>query len=238
MFLRAEVDVVQSVTATFESAAQSTEATKFQNYPSGSGINPVSTNNHTAGGTYSQYLNGGYIGKVGLAKSYKVFPGDVVSIEAYGKYSNLSSNNSNLAGFATALLTAFNLAPPGVGEAGTASAAVNNWGAIEATGYGDGSTDNSAPKAFVNIIIYDKNYNLLDVAFAQMTTASATAPTLMSSTYKIKEAGYAYMYVSNEHPTLVDVYYDDVKMSYTPGNVIQANEYYPFEGYGGDVYFK
>ena len=74
-----------------------------------------------------------------------------------------------------------------VGEAGTASAAVNNWGAIEATGYGDGSTDNTAPKAFVNIIIYDKNYNLLDVAFAQMTTASATAPTLMSSTYKIKE---------------------------------------------------
>ena len=61
-----------------------------------------------------------------------------------------------------------------------------------------------------------------------MTTASATAPTLMSSTYKIKEAGFAYMYVSNEHPTLVDVYYDDVKMSYTPGNVIQSNEYYPF----------
>jgi RHS repeat-associated protein len=36
------------------------------------------------------------------------------------------------------------------------------------------------------------------------------------------------MYVSNEHPTAVDVYFDDVAVSYTPTNVIQYNEYYPF----------
>ncbi|NOS93402.1 MAG: hypothetical protein HOP30_15895 [Cyclobacteriaceae bacterium] len=36
------------------------------------------------------------------------------------------------------------------------------------------------------------------------------------------------MYVSNENPTLVDVYFDDVKMSYTPSNILQSNEYYPY----------
>jgi RHS repeat-associated protein len=36
------------------------------------------------------------------------------------------------------------------------------------------------------------------------------------------------MYVSNESPTLVDVYFDDVVMTHTKGNLIQYNEYYPF----------
>jgi RHS repeat-associated protein len=36
------------------------------------------------------------------------------------------------------------------------------------------------------------------------------------------------MFVSNESPTLVDVYFDDVTMTYTPGNILQYNEYYPF----------
>ena len=36
------------------------------------------------------------------------------------------------------------------------------------------------------------------------------------------------MYISNENATAVDVYFDDITMTYTPTNVIQYNEYYPF----------
>jgi RHS repeat-associated protein len=50
----------------------------------------------------------------------------------------------------------------------------------------------------------------------------------LSREYTIKEAGYAFVYVSNENATLVDVYFDDVTMTHTKGNVIQYNEYYPF----------
>ena len=46
--------------------------------------------------------------------------------------------------------------------------------------------------------------------------------------YTVKHEGYVFMYVSNENPTLVDVYFDDVVMTYTPTNVLQYNEYYPF----------
>jgi RHS repeat-associated protein len=46
--------------------------------------------------------------------------------------------------------------------------------------------------------------------------------------YTAKEAGYVFMYISNESDTQVDVYFDDVTMTYTPTNVIQYNEYYPF----------
>ena len=79
---------------------------------------------------------------------------------------------------------------------------------------------------------------LLDWTYQQMPAAAASAPALMSATYTVKEAGYAYMYVSNENPTLADVYYaclpklqrrqDDVKMSYTASNVLQSSEYYPY----------
>jgi RHS repeat-associated protein len=43
-----------------------------------------------------------------------------------------------------------------------------------------------------------------------------------------KEEGYAYLYVSNENPTRVDAYFDDVVMTHTKSNIIQYNEYYPF----------
>ena len=215
----------QAVMATFESAAQASEALNFQNYPSSSGISPISSHNHTVGGTKSQYLNGGYLGQVGVSKSYKVFPGDQLQIEAYGSYVS-QTGASNLAAFAGALLSAFALPAPANGEVGTPSAGINTWGGIEAGGYSDGTSDNTDPKAFVNIVLFDRNYNFLDVAYAQVN--SSGSPTYISASYTVKEAGYAFLYVSNEHPTFVDVYFDDIKMTFTPSRIVQYNEYYPF----------
>ena len=61
-----------------------------------------------------------------------------------------------------------------------------------------------------------------------MGDTPVVAHDLMSREYTIKEAGYVFMYVSNENATLVDVYFDDVVMTHTKGNVVQYNEYYPF----------
>ncbi|MBS1976577.1 MAG: hypothetical protein JST46_04365 [Bacteroidetes bacterium] len=71
--------------------------------------------------------------------------------------------------------------------------------------------------------MFDKQYNFLDVAYSQLSASGS-----LSASYTAKEAGYAHVYVSNEHPTLVDVYFDDITISYTPGQVIQSNEYYPY----------
>jgi RHS repeat-associated protein len=214
--------VTQQTKATFESVSQTTEANNFLHYPSGGGlINTQATNAHT--GTNSEYLNGGYNGQVGVAKSFAVMPGDQLQIEAYAKYNAPSTTSSNLTGFTTALLGAFNLSAPIVNEAGTASSAINNWGVLEAGGYGDGSTDQSDPRVFVTIITFDKNYNYLDVAYQQLTSSG-----YMSCSYTVRQPGYAYMYVSNEHPTLIDVYVDDVTMTYTPSAIIASNDYYPF----------
>ena len=50
----------------------------------------------------------------------------------------------------------------------------------------------------------------------------------MSAELTAREPGFAYVYFSNESATLVDGYFDAVTMTYTPGNILQYNEYYPF----------
>jgi RHS repeat-associated protein len=180
--------------------------------------------------TYSVFTNGTNNYQIGPAKSYKVMPGDKVKIEAYAKYIHPTGYASNLAAFAGVLLGAFGAPAPLAGEVATASVALNNYGGIVAAGNGPTST---GPKAFVTILVFDKNYNLTDLAYeaidpsAEETGANVPFDYMMSE-YTVKEAGYVYMYVSNENPTRVDVYFDDIVMTHTPGNVIQYNEYYPF----------
>ena len=61
-----------------------------------------------------------------------------------------------------------------------------------------------------------------------MQVNSSGSPSLINANYTVKEAGYAFVFVSNENATIADVYFDDVTMTYTPTNVIQYAEYYPF----------
>ena len=228
--------VFSSVTPAPEAKTATMEATTntdFLNY-----TNRVAFNlfDHTDAGTtytYAQKLTGGNNSQIGVAKTYKVYAGDKVKIEAWAKYQNPGSTSSNLSGFATALLAAFGVPAPGGGETGTASAALNNWGGLVAGG--SGGSNPSGPKAFVNIIVFDKNYKLLDAAWEaidpaaeQVGASPVIAHDYLMREYTAKEEGYIFMYVSNENATLVDVYFDDVVMTHTKSNVIQYNEYYPF----------
>jgi RHS repeat-associated protein len=124
-----------------------------------------------------------------------------------------------------------NFRPPAVGETGTARAALNDWGSMVDGGYQSG--DPSAPRAHVNIVIFDRNYNFLDAAFEQISDNAeqvGVSPDVdhdyLMKEYTIKEAGFVFVYVSNNSP--VNVYFDDVTISHTPTNVIQYSEYYPF----------
>lgn len=92
-------------TAGFETANQSTEAPKFNNYPSGGGqINTQAAN--ATSGSNSHLLNGGYAGQVGMTKSFSVMPGDVVSIQATAKYSTPTGTPTNYTNFVASLLGA------------------------------------------------------------------------------------------------------------------------------------
>jgi RHS repeat-associated protein len=62
------------------------------------------------------------------------------------------------------------------------------------------------------------------------TSASTKQPPhdFLTKTAAAKEAGFAYVFVSNEHPYAVDVYFDDVTVSQTPSPIVGSNDYYPF----------
>lgn len=218
----------EAVTANMEAASNS----GFQNY-----TNRVNFDlfDHTDAGTtytYSQKLTGAASSQVGVAKSYKVYAGDKVKIEARAKYTLPSGTASNIAGFAAALFNAFGVEAPAGGEVGTPSAALNTWGGLVVAGDGG---ESSGPLAFVNIIVFDKNYKFLDANWEAIDPGAyqdGATPVVdhdyMMREYTVKEEGYVFMFVSNENPTLVDVHFDDVVMTYTKGNVVQYNEYYPF----------
>jgi RHS repeat-associated protein len=226
-------DETLQYTATLEDNTQSTEQATFRNYAR-------VTNDlfdHTDAGTAFNkvhLLNGGNNSQVGLTKSFAVMPGDVITAQVYAKHYGATGSTGNLAGFATALLSAFGLPAPLAGEIGTASAAIQSYGSFIAGGGNPGNT--SWPKGFLNMLVFDKNYTLIDLAYQQLEAAyvqpvgstTKTAHQLLSKSKVIKEPGYVYIYLSNEGSVQKDIYFDDLKIAQTKSKVIQANDYYPF----------
>ena len=223
----------EAFTATLEAGTQAQETNAFKNYHR---VDWDLFDHTDAAGTvytYSQLLHAGNNSQVGLAKSFSVMPGDTIKAEVFVKYQNLISNTSGLSAFATALTSAFGLNSTMVGDPGSAYNALNSYGTLIAGGYNH-SDDINAPKAFLNILLFDKDYNFVDAAYKQIgngdiQTGTVKAPHGLLFTDKIvTQAGYAFVFISNENPTQVDVYFDDLKITHSKSPVIQMDDYYPF----------
>ncbi|HRG66831.1 MAG TPA: RHS repeat-associated core domain-containing protein, partial [Saprospiraceae bacterium] len=105
------------------------------------------------------------------------------------------------------------------------------------TSYGGlvGKTNNGAPKAYLNWLVFDRNFIFITGGFKQITTTGKEAGTdvpheriFNTSPITITQPGYVYIYLSNENLTPVEVYFDDFKVTHTKSPVIQTDDYYPF----------
>jgi RHS repeat-associated protein len=217
-------------TADFEAASNAA----FTNY-NRTGFDLV---DHTDAGTtktYVQWLQGG--SRTGLAKSLSVMPGDQVTISAWVKYMNLSTT-TNANPLITSLASAFGVSAGSTGDQLKLYNGLNAYAGTVANGNHDiWAPDNEGPpKVFVTILFFDKEYNFVDAAWDQVSTVGAQTSTtvkqpphdLLSITAAAKEAGFAYVFVSNEHPYAVDVYADDVTVTQAPSQIVGSNDYYPF----------
>jgi RHS repeat-associated protein len=100
--------------------------------------------------------------------------------------------------------------------------------ALGAFGIG-GSQGDTRPGAYLNYILFDKSYKLLDMGWTAVpTTALNTKQQISIPTVNIKQAGYIFVYLSYENVSNNYVEFDDFKVTYTKSNVLQYNEYYPF----------
>jgi RHS repeat-associated protein len=194
--------------------------------------------NHTNGldKSYSCRLAGVPGEVVGPAKSFAVNAGDIVDMDAYVKYSNPQTGDSDADGLLGILANAFQLSSTGQTplDGPQALSAFNSLfqfgpyvGRVEPYEY------ENAPKAFLNYILFDENFVLQDFGFDQVSTVanqSGAEPIpheLLTLHVKVEQKGYLYIYLSNENLTLIDVYFDDFKIVHHTG-IEQSDDYYPF----------
>jgi RHS repeat-associated protein len=95
--------------------------------------------------------------------------------------------------------------------------------------YKDGQYNSSSPKAFLNWALFDDRFNYVQGGVTQV-------PVINAGQYKqvltaslpttIPKNGYLYIYVSNESPQYV--YFDNVTIQDSRGELLEENHYYPF----------
>jgi RHS repeat-associated protein len=225
---------IEAQTATYEPASATTERANFVRYDNARTVNATifdHTNGNATG--YSERLNGSANEKYGLARSISVMPGDVIQAEVYAKYVDPNSSNWNSALSTLMAQIASNTAGvvvDGVSYS-TSTSSFPVFSGVPAKG-----TDTGGPKAYLNWLVFDRNYNLLTngSGYVQMTTVAKETGTdvtheyLTSPSITISQPGYVYIYLSNEETAPVEVYFDDFKVTQTKSSVIQQQDYYPF----------
>lgn len=225
------VTAVDQNTATLEAASLNAEQSQFLRIATAKRVSAAifdKTNGAATG--YSERLNGSANEKYGVAKSISVMPGDVIQAEVYGKY--VDQNSANWTGALTTLMNQIAANTAGVVVDGASySSSTSSFpfaGLLSTTGSTGG------PKAYLNWLIFDRNYNLLTGGYQRMSAAPKeqgqdVAHELISSpTINITQAGYVYIYLSNEETIPVEVYFDDFSVTHTKSPVIASDDYYPF----------
>lgn len=228
----------ETVTATLEDASANEERAAFLKYDDIRKVNlPLFDHTNTGATHYAQRLSGIPKETYGLTRSIAVMPGDQVKAEVFAKY--LDTNPANWTAALTDLVAVI------------ASDAIVHGSIDNGSGYNSANTTipfaspvgkstepSDVPKAYLNWLVFDKNFvPLASSGFKRITSVAmengVLAPEgvphekLESPLIEISEPGFVYIYLSNEEPGK-EVYFDDFKVTHTKSPVIQSDDYYPF----------
>lgn len=228
----------ETAMATMETANATAENGKFLYYNEAVIVNFDLFDHTNAGPTYySTRLNGLPNEQTGLAKSLSVMPGDMVNAKVYAKYLDIEPGNweQNVVDFVDDLL--MGTAAPGTVIDGEAIGSTGGVPAPFGSLLDKSNETGDAPKAYLNYLVFDRNYKVLDGGFIRITDAAIEDGTdgdheELAKDLEIKEAGYVYLWLSNDNVALggsaVEVYFDDFEVEHVKSPVIQLDDYYPF----------
>ena len=175
--------------------------------------------------------------KTGPSLLLKVMSGDTVKIgvQSYYVSGTGTTNNSSFSDVLNSL----------VGGLGSISApahgALSNLTASNSSVYtgltsflGNEDTAHSGyPKAYLNYIFLDDQFNYVSSLSGAIPAASATYPAgqlntvALASQLALTKSGYLYIWVSNETQGW-DVFFDNLSVQYRQGPMLEENHYYPF----------
>ena len=86
--------------------------------------------------------------------------------------------------------------------------------------------DNAKPKAYVNWILLDEQFNYYAGGFESVGNNEQLSIHTLSN-IPVTKSGYLYAYVNNATPN-IDVYFDNLQVTHTRGPLLETNSYYPF----------
>jgi RHS repeat-associated protein len=169
-------------------------------------------------------------GVTGLGITLKVMSGDRIDIYGKSYYFENNSGGGNYPVPVIDLLSGLLGAPTGAtaGKGVTASGlngindiynGVNGFLTDPARGTG------TVPKAYVNWVLMDDNFNYITGNFDRVGTANELKDHQLSN-IPVSKNGYLYVYVSNESP--VRVFFDNLQVIHTKGPLLEETHYYPF----------
>ncbi len=223
--------------ATMETANSNTEQGQFLYYDEAVKVNSKIFDRTDVGPTwYSTRLNGSTNERFGLAKSLSVMPGDTVRAAVYAKY--LDPDSSNWTVELAAFIHSFGSgAPAGTFIDGGLLGSTGGVTIPFAGALNKSNETGSAPKAYLNYIVFDRDFNFKDGGYVRVTTAAREYGQKgpheeLAKELVITEPGYVYLYISNDNVSLgggeVEVYWDDFKVEHVKSPVISSQDYYPF----------
>jgi RHS repeat-associated protein len=230
-------DQLETYTAGFEVAQAAAENATFSPSYANAVTSSASVYNHTPSGTTSQRLSAANANEiVGLAKSLSVMPGDTIHLKVFAKYLGPTSSNSGITAtsLVASIASAFGLSPASTGEAFKAYSNLSQMFTVNGAmiGPGEWEEDNS-PKAYLNYILFDKDFVPYDMGWDQIDVDALENGTdvehdELELTAPVRKPGYIYIYLSNENGKIVDVYFDDLTITHHFSPVIQVDDYYAF----------
>ena len=228
-----KVEPAEVATATYEPANASAEQAKFLRLENARLVQSTlfdRTNGSAIG--WSQRLSGATNEKYGIARSLSVMAGDVISAEVWAKYID-PANPTNTAAIQTliAQLTAPATAPGIIVDGSWYSTSTTSFpfpGLVNTAGSTGG------PKAYLNYLLFDRNFVFKTGGFKRLSAfpkedgSDVAHERLFFDNIPVKEAGYIYIYISNEETSRVDVFFDDFKVTQSKSAIVQQDDYYPF----------
>ena len=169
----------------------------------------------------------------------KVMSGDTVSLAVQSFYNtnSLTATNSSFNSVLSSLVNGLLNTATGTAE-GTLTSFTASTGPVYTGLTSFLSTDDPAPpsgypKAYLNWIFLDDQFNYVSGSSGAVQAASSSHPAATLNTIApgapltMPKNGYLYIWVSNETQGW-DVFFDNLSVQYKTGPVLEENHYYPF----------
>lgn len=226
--------------ATMEAAYRATENALFYNIPQtcvwsyyvNGSTNPFGTTVTNPNDSVCRIS--GSTPKEGPAIILKVMAGDVyrVGVSGYWKSGQTSTGTTDAT---TEILSS--LANGIIGISGTTKGSYSTLsnttsspllGGVNAFRSADNPTPPTNPKAYLNYISLDDQFNYDSTASgAQGLGGPDTLKTLATGMIRINKNGYLYIYLSNETKS-ISVFFDNLSVTHYSGPLLEETHYYPF----------